>query len=1321
MHKSYLLFAALTVCGSIWAQDDVTSSYVSNASFESNNISALQAVNNNGLRGYTVSAPESWTVSGSSVTSLIVTADCYSDNNFGQFSTIADGTQAYYLRMGWSNGSTTLQQTLKSLPAGNWQLSAKVKTGYANSATSSYQLFAGDNSTSGSFVQGSEGFMPSNAWTTVSVRFSTTSTQDVNVGLTVDWLSGGSCIAIDDVRLEKVSGEITPAEEPTEADVSSLTEGVITSAFVGESDMKDGLLTMLGKFATYLKNDFQQAQAPNSVGEACGCFKSNSTMQANEDGVRSNVDLGMIAAFLAKYGPGKVTLPEGVTWDDINDMAMKSLVFAYSTHKANKLKVCSGNAYWGSVSNSDHTWESSLWAMGVAYSAFFQWDKLSDAQKGYVKALLKAECNYELERSIPTNYAGDTKAEENGWEADVLAATLGLFPDDELAPKWFDRLREFAINSYSHISDKDNTTVIDPDYDSKTIADLYKGQNLYDDYTLQNHNYFHTSYQNVVIQELGEAALALKLFQTQLYGTEKWKTNALMHHNEDVQKQVLNWLALADGELAMPNGNDWSLFLYDQITSYTTNATFLGDADALMLENLAYKMIQARQQTTEDGSWLLRSDIGARRMGVEAHRVMMTWLMHEVNSTADLQASDFEQFRERYDSARLFSSQNLVRAYNKDRFTTFAWQPGISSYTGYIAANSVDKNKIIVPYKANNTGNFLGWYTVEGKNTNASPVVSGIYQIDGTAWTMNGELSTNDASLDNRFAIYSTPGNAVIYLDYVSANQSATVSREQGGLMAISTDELTRLKRTLYYGDTHRQLDGTSLTTINSSWVNIDNALGVVAHNGKRMAFGDRSNNNSIMTSKLYSAYDATSRSYKAGERVDARNVVYYSNISADDTRKADSMLVCLRDSLPEGWNGVIAADPDGSRYLLLSNFMSNEKAQLKGITTAKGAPVFSVRTSIDGGKSSASFSIEQNNSVAMPLQFFIDGSGVEAIAKGDSAYVKSADGSTVTMTVNSLSDSYKLTINGSNTALITISGGKLKVEDTTDFPSEPAENLTAGYQDISAMLANPNFEEDETYGDAGSNVTASGTTYETCYINKVNAADSKWPNVLPVKGWTADSRLSGGSNYCRMYSMPYSSTQFCVSPSNVGNYADRMSPMISDDSCKARTLTVLNSWDTGSNAVSQSVSLPAGTYRLLMNVRYVCTNQQSADGRTVTASNGNVNASLTGLAIGSTTDYRYPSEPNQWQTLVWDFTLDSEQDVTLSCGFRTSVSCGAANNTLLYIDHVRLLRQIPTGIAHTAVTPASADGNIYNVAGQRVSPSYKGIVIVNGKKELKN
>ncbi|MBM6992035.1 MAG: hypothetical protein I3J02_02035 [Prevotella sp.] len=772
--------------------------------------------------------------------------------------------------------------------------------------------------------------------------------------------------------------------------VSSPTEGIITHAFVPEHEMQAGLQQMLARFATYLKQDYQDADAVNSRGEAYGCFRSNSTMQSNEDGVRSNADLGMVCAFLCRYGRGQVSLPAGVSWEDMEQMALRSLVYAYSTHKANRLAACADNSYWGSTSARDNQWESNLWAMSVAYSAFFLWDKLSDRQRDCIERLLKAECNYELERTVPTGYEGDTKAEENGWDACVLAATIGLFPHDKLAPQWFERLRTFAINAYSHPNDAHDTTIVDPHYDTKTVGDLYLGPNLYPDYTLQNHNYFHTSYQNVVIQELGEAALAMKLFQTALHGGEKWTTRALMHNNEAVQREVLNWLALADGELAMPNGNDWSLFLYDQITSYTTNATFLKDPDALMLENLAYKMIQARQTTTDDGSWLLRSDIGARRMGVEAHRVMMTWLMHHLMPTASMQPTDFETFRRRHETARIFESQNIVRAYTQDRFTTFSWAPGIKSYTGYIAANSPDKNKVIVPYKAHNTGNFLGWYTVEGRRTNARPIVSGNYMLDGTAWTMNGELLTNDSTLDHRFAIYSTPGNAVIYLDDVKALRDVTITGERGGLMAISTDEFTRRERTLYHAaapaGTMQELrtDGTTLQTINTDWVNIDNVLGIVGSGDKKMAFGDRADNNSIMTSKLYATWSDSCRRVEADSVVDVRHVVYYSNVTASTTQQMSNRLKALRGQLPEGWNGVIACDPDQTEYLLLANFRGMPSATLEHISTAWGAPVYCVETDITDSRSTATFTTEPNHAVSQVIRFYIKGQQVRAIAHGN-------------------------------------------------------------------------------------------------------------------------------------------------------------------------------------------------------------------------------------------------------------------------------------------------------------------------------------------------
>ena len=1328
-----------SVCMVMADEADITQQYVANASFEADATSALPEVVNNadGRRGWTLANPTGWTVSGTSVTQLLVKTDCYTDNNFGVVTTVADGDAAYYLRMGWAAGTTTVAQTLKSLPAGRYKLSVAYRAAYANSATSSLTLSAGTESTTKSFAQGSTNYFTTAPWEDIEVVFTISAEKDVEIAVAANWLSGGSCVMMDDVRLFQLDDNYVEPQEPTEQDVKSPTEGVITHDFVSEAAMKDDILQMLADFSLWMKYDFQPCTAPNSLGEVCGCFRGENTMANDERGVRPNADLSMICAFLVKYAKDKVILPGGVSWTDLEDMAMQSLVFAYSTHKANRLKVCSGNNYWGSTSKNDYTWESSLWAMSVAYSAYFQWDKLTDAQKGYIYALLKAECNYELERSIPTGYASDSKAEENGWEADVLAAALGLFPDDALAPKWFARLREFAINSYSHYADATDNTVIDPEYDNTTVANLYKGKNLYDDYTLQNHNLFHTSYQNVVMQELGEAALALKMFQLGTIGEEKWHTNALMHNNQEVMDEVLNWLALADGELAMPNGNDWSLFLFDQITSYSTMACFLRDANALMLENMAYKYIKARQTTTADGSWLLNADVGARRMGVEAHRVMMTWLMHETLPTADLAPTAWSDFNARYADAKIFGTQNIVRAATADRFTCFSWSTGLKSYTGYFAANSPDKNKIVVPYRANNTGNLLGWYTVSGKGTNATPVVSGVYELRGNSYTMNGELNTNDAALNNRFALYSTPGNAVIYVDYVRGNTNGTITREQGGMLAISTDPMMKEKRTIYSQTaedeqaaiTHRQLDGSTLATWQSPWVNIDNELGVVSKSASGMAFGDRGINNSIQTAKLYTSFSSQSRSFTNGEVIDRRHVIYYSNIDVATTQKMAEGLQVLTDVVPEGWNGVIAPDPDGAYYLILANFVSDQKCMLENVTCQLGAPVFSALTTIAESKASAQFAAEINHSVSDVLRVFVKGDNLHAMQAPDDScavYLASTSKKEHEVTVSIVSGGQVATstfvLSGKAQVKVSAEGSTLRIEEAI-MPEEDTVNFYEGYTDITAeMLANANFEDDVTYGNANGNVTLGSTVYNPCYVNAVKATNSSYPNVLPVQGWTAKTSLSGGSNFARMYSMPYSTTMYCVSPSNVGNYAAQCARPLMDDTCGVRCLTVLNSWTSGTNRIVQTVNLPAGDYRLLIDMRYECTNQQSNDGRKVIAS-GNTNTSYTGIKYGSTTDYRYPKANMEWELMNYDFTLAERCDVEISLGFATSSSVGAANNTLLYIDNVRLLKKntnVDDGIANIQ-SPAQRE--VYSTHGIRLQASHEhenGVYIVNGKKVVR-
>ena len=117
----------------------------------------------------------------------------------------------------------------------------------------------------------------------------------------------------------------------TEDAVSSPTEGIITSNFVSETTMKSDILQILANFLTYVKVNYQDSATTNTVNEACGYFKGEATASSGETGVRHNADISMVCAFLYKYGKDKVTLPAGVSWDDVNKMARKSLIFAYST------------------------------------------------------------------------------------------------------------------------------------------------------------------------------------------------------------------------------------------------------------------------------------------------------------------------------------------------------------------------------------------------------------------------------------------------------------------------------------------------------------------------------------------------------------------------------------------------------------------------------------------------------------------------------------------------------------------------------------------------------------------------------------------------------------------------------------------------------------------------------------------------------------------------------------------------------------------------------------------------------------------------------
>ena len=283
---------------------------------------------------------------------------------------------------------------------------------------------------------------------------------------------------------------------------------------------------------------------------------------------------------------------------------------------------------------------------------------------------------------------------------------------------------------------------------------------------------------------------------------------------------------------------------------------------------------------------MLHPDIGPRRMGVTAHRVLMTYLMHQHFGTKRIKASSWDNFCQRMAKTKVFECQQLVRTLSKERFACFSWSEGLKNATGIIVPNTVEDSKIIIPYKYKGTGNFLGCYN------NAQTRLSGKPQFTTTDSTfqVRGRLMAAGGKVAQDFVFTADAHNAVVVEYQLQGND--TIFEERGGTVAVSVDPFTKTERMLYHESGQFVSDGSQLRTFRSNWVNIDNRIGIIAiGEDNEMAFGDRQLINSILTARLYPTF---SNSPQLASRV-KRKFYYFTNQTAEETRQ---MFCSLQSSL---------------------------------------------------------------------------------------------------------------------------------------------------------------------------------------------------------------------------------------------------------------------------------------------------------------------------------------------------------------------------------------------------------------------------------------
>lgn len=159
-------------------------------------------------------------------------------------------------------------------------------------------------------------------------------------------------------------------------------------------------------------------------------------------------------------------------------------------------------------------WQSALWAHKVGLAAWLLWDELTSEERATVRAMLELEAERLVGYPVPyyrdaggtVLTPGDTKAEENAWNASLLHLASVMMPRHPHRDAWVYKNLELKLSAFARPADLTSTARLH----GRALRDWLAGSNAYDDGLLVNHGIVHPDYMATVEHQL-EGALVSAL------------------------------------------------------------------------------------------------------------------------------------------------------------------------------------------------------------------------------------------------------------------------------------------------------------------------------------------------------------------------------------------------------------------------------------------------------------------------------------------------------------------------------------------------------------------------------------------------------------------------------------------------------------------------------------------------------------------------------------------------------------------------------------------------------------------------------------------
>lgn len=337
-------------------------------------------------------------------------------------------------------------------------------------------------------------------------------------------------------------------------------------------------------------------------------------------------------------------LKTGVPLKKARKIALQLLCSVSRHHIANEREDGSDATGWGD------SWQSALAAAYGGLGAWIMWQDLPEVDREYVRNMVLFEANRFNEYEPPyykdahgkVVFKGDTKSEENSWNATILHVAMAMMPHHENWTVWMDRNIELMLSANARPEDVKSPLMVN----GTRLDQLLDGSNLNSDGTVTNHGIIHPDYMTCTSH---------MFFNALTFTLAQLPTPEAAFFNTDLIYGAIVDLHFPDSSYAPPGGTmyvrDSPAIYYPQNTDWGTGrrmcfALMDCQVDAFGLDGLAsikaarWELLHARkvlemQERSRDGRTYLSKEedsFGGREEWVAAHAAqayLTKWLARQ--------------------------------------------------------------------------------------------------------------------------------------------------------------------------------------------------------------------------------------------------------------------------------------------------------------------------------------------------------------------------------------------------------------------------------------------------------------------------------------------------------------------------------------------------------------------------------------------------------------------------------------------------------------------------------------------------------------------